>query len=264
MIVGRSGRKRGRMFQRNDLLVGQIALQWGLITPEQLQQALTLQAGQARRRFIGEVLVDCGYLAKEQLARLVEEQQRRMQAYAAYAEARKEDLLFGRLLVRGGHVVQERVSEALGAQQDLAERGIRKRLGELLVEAGHIPFDRVLETLHLQGKTLMTCRPCGAQYNVVYTVAEGMTCRKCGRPLEPGGGSAAADETSFLLPAVPPLPPRPPTVRAAAPAAPVGARPPAVTARTRARRRRRTVWGMILLVGLLALAFLLLSRSAAW
>ncbi len=256
------------MYQRNDLLVGQIALQWGLIKPDQLQQCLTLQAGQPRRRPIGALMVDGGFLREEQLVRLIEEQRRRMKAYAAFAEVRKEDLLFGKLLVKEGRTSLERVNEALGAQQDLTERGRKKRLGELLVDAGHIQPEAVVQTLRLQGKTIMACRLCHSQYNVVITVAEGMTCRRCGRPLENVAGSVSADETSFLLPSVTPLPPRPPTVRAqvppVSPEAPVPAPAAPVTARTRARRKRRAAWLVVLIVGLLVLAFLLLTRSAAW
>jgi len=259
------------MFQRNDLLIGQIALQWGLIKQEQLQQCLTLQAGQSRRRPVGALMVDTGFIREEQLVRIIEEQRRRMKAYAAYREARKEEFLFGKLLVKGGLASLERVNEALGAQQDLTERGTKKRLGELLIDAGHITPENVHQTLRLQGKTIMVCRLCRSQYNVVLTVAEGMTCRRCGRPLEQASDSVTADETSFLLPSVvPPLPVRPPTVRMPPPPAPAEAPLPVpvpaapVTARTRARRRRRTTGLLVLIVALVVLAFLLLTRSAAW
>lgn len=260
------------MYQRNDLLLGQIALQWGLVKSNQLKECLTLQAGQPRRRPIGALLVDSDFISEEQLVRLIEEQRRRMKAYSAYAAARKEDLLFGKLLVKEGHASQQHVNEALGAQQDIGERGRKKRLGEILVDAGHITPETVCRTLRLQGKTLMTCRLCHSQYNVVITVAEGMTCRRCGRPLENAAGSITADETSFLLPSLPPLPPRPPTVRAAVTPAPQPAAPPAPAQPPLAEtlppvptgRRRPASRLLFLLLILMVLAFLFLVRSAAW
>lgn len=205
---GNTGDRKGGMYQRNDLLLGQIALQWGFITPEQLQQCLTLQAGQEKRRPIGVLLVGAGSISEERLVRLIEEQRRRMKECASYAAARKEDLLFGKLLVKGRQTSPDRVNQALAVRQGLSERGTKRRLGELLVEAGHIEPGTVVQTLRLQGEKLMCCRLCHSQYNVILAVAEGMTCRRCGRPLEEASGSVTADETSFLLPVVPTLPPR--------------------------------------------------------
>jgi hypothetical protein len=114
-------------------------------------------------------------------------------------------------------VKQEHVNEALRAQQDLADRGVRKRLGELLVEAGHLSADAVPDVLKAQGKVLMACTFCGAHFNVLITIADGYPCRKCGMPLDQKTGIdvVSADETAYLLPAVDPRPraPSPDTVR---------------------------------------------------
>ncbi|HXX94440.1 MAG TPA: hypothetical protein VEN81_12460, partial [Planctomycetota bacterium] len=189
---------------RNSLLLGQIALELKLITPEKLKQCLDLQAGQVNPRPIGALLVEEGFLTPEALATAVEEQSRRLADTAPFASAPKAAVSFGRLLVQGGHATQEHVNEALRAQQDLAERGDRKRLGEILVESGRIPFETVPAILKQQGKVLMSCTFCGTHLNVIQAIAQGYPCRRCGMPLEEKAVSVSAEDTAYLLPPVDP------------------------------------------------------------
>jgi uncharacterized protein (DUF433 family) len=52
-------------------LFGELALQKGYLTPEQLSAALEVQDREAREqqayRFIGEILVDLGYMSEKQV-----------------------------------------------------------------------------------------------------------------------------------------------------------------------------------------------------
>lgn len=189
---------------RNNLLIGQIALDLRLVTKEQLQQSLDLQSGQSIPKPIGALLVQAGFMTEEQLQAVVAEQRRRLADSAPYAPAKREEISFGRLLVQGGHVSQERVNEALRAQQDLADRKIRKRLGELLVESGHLKFETVPVLLRLQGKVLMSCTFCGTHINVIQAISENYPCRRCGMPLQEKAASVSAEDTAYLLPPVDP------------------------------------------------------------
>jgi len=205
------------MGARNRLLVGQIALELGFVTREQLQECIDLQAGQVQPKPLGTLLVETGMLSSERLAAVMGEQKRRLDESLPYAPTQVGAIAFGRLIVERGLVKQEHVNEALRAQQDLADRGVRKRLGELLVEAGHLSAEAVPDVLKAQGKVLMACTFCGAHFNVLITIAEGYPCRKCGMPLDQKTGIdvVSADETAYLLPAVDPRPraPSPDTVR---------------------------------------------------
>ena len=167
----------------NRLLVGQIAIELGFVTREQLQECIDLQAGQVQPKPIGTLLLESGFLTTEKLTAILDEQKRRLQESLPYAPAQRGAVAFGHLLIERGLVKQEHVNEALRAQLDLAERSVRKRLGELLVEAGHLTPEAVPEVLKAQGKVLMACTFCGAHYNVLITIAEGYPCRKCGMPL---------------------------------------------------------------------------------
>jgi hypothetical protein len=210
------------MGAHNRLLVGQIAVELGFVTREQVQECIDLQAGQVQPKPIGTLLVENGVLSPDRLTAVLDEQKRRLQESLPYAPTQRGAVAFGHLIVERGLVKQEHVNEALRAQQDLADRGVRKRLGELLVEAGHLSADAVPDVLKAQGKVLMACTFCGAHYNVLITIAEGYPCRKCGMPLDRKTGIVSADETAYLLPAVDPRPRTADTGRAAVepPAAP--------------------------------------------
>ena len=213
----------------NSLLVGQIALELNLLTKEKLQQALDLQSSHPAPRPIGTVLVESGLLTQAQFQAVIVEQARRLRESVPFAPGAKSEMAFGRLLVKGGHVTEDHVNEALRAQQDFAERGQRKRLGELLVEAERLKPEVVLAVLAQQGKALRACTFCGAHFNVLAAVADRFPCRKCGMAMAETTASLSAEDTAYLLPAVnlppmevrPPEPPPPPPAPAAPPLPPV-------------------------------------------
>ncbi len=187
----------------NRLLIGQIALERGFITAARLREALDLQAGQPLPKPLGTILVESRFITTAQLLEAVDEQVRRLKEGLAYVDAEKRELAFGRLLVRYGHVPEMRVNEALNVQQDLAERGIRKRLGQILVEAGHLRPAVVLELLAIQGKVLMSCTFCGTHQNVLKSISDKAACPKCGMPMQSYSVEVAAQpDTAYLLPHV--------------------------------------------------------------
>lgn len=246
------------MGARNRLLIGQIALELKLLSREQLQECIDLQAGQVQPKPIGTLLVETGFLTPEQLAAVMAEQQRRLQESLPYAPTQRGAVAFGRLIVDHGLTTQDNVNAALRAQQDLADRGIRKRLGELLVEAGHLQADAVPELLKSQGKVLMACTFCGAHLNVLITISEGYPCRKCGMPLDQKTGIVSADDTAYLLPAVDPRPRMPGDSQKVGivSAPPPPPRTPSPNADFLARVVR-----VLIVIGVLALALYLLSRD---
>ena len=135
---------------RNELLIGQIALERKWITKKQLDAVLDVQASGAKEP-IGALLVTGKLLTEEQLSDLIDEQRRRMDQPAIYSWVRREDVLFGKMLVRSERASERAVHEGLRAQQDLAERGVVKRLGEILIDCGAATRDDVERTLRDQG-----------------------------------------------------------------------------------------------------------------
>ena len=249
------------MATRNRLLIGQIALDLQFLTREQLQECIDLQAGQVQAKPIGTILLENRFLSATQLAAVLAEQQRRLNESLPYAPKERGAVAFGRLIIERGLVTPEHVNQALRAQQDLAERGIRKRLGELLVEAGHLEADAVPEVLKSQGKTLMACTFCGAHLNVLTDISPGYPCRKCGMPLDEKTGIVSADDTAYLLPVRDPRPPSGDTPRQpVAQAAPEPAPDAAGASPMRADLLRR-VAQILTILAVLTLLLWLLSKN---
>ncbi len=214
------------MAARNRLLIGQIAIDLQLVTRDQLQECVDFQAGQVHPKPIGALLIEYGFLTEAQLGTVIEEQNKRLQETLPHAPVTAGSVAFGRRVVGAGLVTQEHVNEALRAQQDLADRGIRRRLGELLVEAGHLKPEAVPGLLKGQGKTLMACTFCGSHYNVITSIAEGYPCRQCGMPMNETLGTISAIDTAYLLPAIGSRSQPEPAIKAAAPVAAVPAPAP--------------------------------------
>jgi len=246
---------------RNRLLIGQIALDLQLVTKEQLQQCVDFQAGQLQPKPIGVLLVQHGFLNAEQLAKVLEEQERRLKEPLPHSPAEVGAVAFGRLLVERGLAKQEHVNEALRAQQDLVERGIRRRLGELLVESGHLKAEAVPGLLKAQGKTLMACTFCGSHYNVLTSIAEGYPCRQCGMAMNETLGTISALDTAYLLPAIDLRPrpdaPRPSSSPAAAAIVAAPQHPPVLSPEL-----LRRLLQVILVIGVLGLLLYYLSRNS--
>jgi hypothetical protein len=254
------------MKSRNSLLIGQIALELGLLAPDQLQQCVDLQAGQVQPRPIGALLLENRFLTQAQLDEIILEQRRRLEQESPHTPSQKGSVAFGSLAVRHGCVKVEHLNEALRAQQDLADRGQRKRLGELLVGAGHLAAEVVPGLLKMQGKTLLACTFCGSHYNVLSSIAEGYPCRKCGMPLGEKIVTLSALETAYLLPAKDPRPQQtresgsPPSPAPAASKA--AASIPSLDAATRRALLLRLLQ-ILTFIGILMLALWLFSKSSA-
>lgn len=53
--------------RRTKIKLDELLLQKGLINPEQLQEALSLQQSKARDKLLGQILIELGYVNKEEL-----------------------------------------------------------------------------------------------------------------------------------------------------------------------------------------------------
>lgn len=188
---------------RNELLLGQIALDWGLVSPDQLNAILDEQSKLKAPKPVGVLLVARGLLTDEQLVKIIDEQRRRMGKPPDYGGVRREDSLFGRLVVKLGYATEEQVNECLRAQQDLAEAGVTKRLGEIMMDCGRLGAEAILQIVEAQGKKIMVCPGCLARYNVSgWEPHRKFPCKQCGQALELELGTIHVDDSFWSLPAI--------------------------------------------------------------
>jgi len=190
-----------------DGLVGKIALQKGYITPEQLkdclaQQAILQKAGQ--RRPLGVILVSRGLLRDEDLLDLLEEQKRYLSERANYSQVKREDFLFGQILVKRGELTPEQLNAALQRQAEAAGTGALPvpRIGEILLDMGVSDNKAVRETLKIQYKAIYDCPGCGLKFNLLNARPDKKyRCKKCGELLVamPTETGVQADQSAYGL-----------------------------------------------------------------
>lgn len=96
--------------------LGTILLQWGKISPEQLDRAL--EQAHATGQRLGEVLVDQGLLSEADVAQAVQSQSRKL----------------GTILVNAGLLTRDQLERAL-----VIAEASRQRLGEALINMGLLP-----------------------------------------------------------------------------------------------------------------------------
>ena len=113
------------------LRLGDLLLQEGFLTPEQLAQALAVQKTQPVPLPLGEVCVELTFVSRSDLKRLL--------------RAHHKRIYLGELLANLGLVTDAQVQEALQVQKTE-----RKKLGQVLVEKGWITEANLINTLSLQ------------------------------------------------------------------------------------------------------------------
>jgi hypothetical protein len=162
--------------QGNPFLIGQIALQEGLVSPERLEECVRLQSSEARG--LGEILVSKGYLTRPQLAQLFEIQKRQFDLVEADPS---RGGLFGQIALRLGYITRERLNECLREQQALARGGSSLLLGQLLLKKQYLTPDRFLEILRRQKKDVTRCPGCDRFYDVKDRPSGAkFVCAQCG------------------------------------------------------------------------------------
>jgi predicted RNA-binding Zn-ribbon protein involved in translation (DUF1610 family) len=200
-----------------DLLLGQLAIEKGLITQSQLSEIMREQQDGTKvdpnatvntsgnnkgGRPLGTLLLAKGMIREQDLVALLEEQSRRLESVKNVQKMQKVEYLFGQLLVKYNLATMLQINKCLEIQLKMAEKGVTPipRLGELLVEHGFVDKKTVADVLKMQDKDVLFCTGCGRQYNVV-GLEEGKAykCKECGGVMLKRAllESLKADETAF-------------------------------------------------------------------
>src|SRR5262245_13311269 len=111
----------GRVISKRDALLGRLAIEKGLITQAQLEDALREQ--ERSPHTLGEILVKRGSVKDVELQPLLAEHERRVAALDEFQDMQKVEYLFGQILVRQSYATQLQVNKCLEIQQKMAEKG---------------------------------------------------------------------------------------------------------------------------------------------
>lgn len=150
------------MARSNAHLVGQIAVQEGLLSPEKLEECLRLQESEDPSRTLGTILVDKGFLTPAQLEAVVKIQKRRFDTLSTNPSTGG---LFGQIALMSHFVNHEQLYECLREQQAAASDVSSLRLGQILLRKNYLTIDQFLEVLRRQKKEVVKCPVCDTFYS---------------------------------------------------------------------------------------------------
>jgi hypothetical protein len=146
------------MPSRSDLLVGQIAIDKGFISREQLDECLRLQEQNPTWKQVGMILLDKKFLTEEELEIALEIQRKNLERSVDNTDLKLKDLLFGRLVVARRLATQSQVNECLREQEQIERMGIFLRLGEMMVKKGYISEANMKKIVDYQNRKLSDFR----------------------------------------------------------------------------------------------------------
>ncbi|MHC4606371.1 MAG: hypothetical protein ACYTAF_05505, partial [Planctomycetota bacterium] len=159
-----------------------IALQLRLISKQQLDECVRIQSAGTPKIPLGEILLQRGYLSRDQVSHVLDIQQKNLLALDPLQKKKREDVLFGRIVVRQKLATADQVNECLRAQ---ASHRDAKSLGEVMVEQGYISQEQVKHILAHQLKKIMRCSSCDLNFTVVSsTGGKNARCPRCKGALE--------------------------------------------------------------------------------
>ncbi len=185
------------MASADEILLGKIALQFNLVTGEDLAACVQEQERSAPPKPLGMILVAKGLVTPAQLQRCLDQQKKNLSQVDPVTQKRKDSILFGKIAVHEGFSTVEEVNECLRTQASSADKGEEKFLGEIMVDQGFLTDRQVKRILGMQQKKLLACPKCNLTYNVV-TLSDRkvIKCPKCATNLvEPRkSASVRADE----------------------------------------------------------------------
>jgi len=184
-----------------DTLFGKIALEQGFLSEAQLRECLELQAYMDPPvPPLGVLLMRMGYIDDAKLRQIIEVQRKRLHDFEQSLRARREDNLFGKVVIRMGLAREEQVRACLEVQDSLPPGQI-KRLGDILVQKGVLTPEEIQRVLDFQAGLILYCPGCDREYNMVlFNAGAKIACYQCGARIR------VPDFSRDAMP--PPLPPK--------------------------------------------------------
>jgi len=169
--------------KKADQLFGQIAMRLGIVTREQLNEALELQRYAQGHKALGVILIELKWVQPKDLERIVDAQKAMLAEAAGRQKAVREDNLFGKVAIRLALCTEEQLAECLSLQEQLPKDRFM-RLGDILVIKGYLSVEQVKKVTDTQKGLILYCGQCDTQYNVVmFKPGASLQCYRCGSPL---------------------------------------------------------------------------------
>jgi len=171
------------MMTKADILFGKIAVKAAIVTEAQIDECIRVQEEMEQRKPLGMILLDRGHITEEQLQKIIDIQKSNLQEKAIHSRTKRDDGMFGRVVLKLGFATEEQVHDAVRIQAKI-EEDIFLRLGEIMVKKGYMTNEQVQEVLEYQKTKIVVCPDCHTQFNVImFTEGSELSCYKCGAKL---------------------------------------------------------------------------------
>jgi hypothetical protein len=152
----------------------------GILTPEQLDGALKVQAAMSPPPPLGLVLMDLRLVNRADLELILDSQRKMADRQRGKGKSNREDNLFGKVAVRLGYCTPDQLAHCLEFQKS-ADPESAPRLGELMVHRGLIGPAQVRRVVEVQSGMAVPCPSCSTLYNtVMFMPGSTIPCYKCG------------------------------------------------------------------------------------
>lgn len=178
----------------DDTPIGQLAVEVGFLTPEELEECVAYQRSLPDHRALGRILLERGKLGELQLSFLLSVKRRNIKELEDYTRHKSDDLALADLLRNQQKLPREILLECLRRQAAVEREGGHIRLAALLFERQVADREGLQEFLDRQGWDMVVCAGCGALVKPVGPRAL-QVCDECGVPVQgaPASKSRGAD-----------------------------------------------------------------------
>jgi len=175
------------MSKFDENLFSRIALLNNYVSKRQLDECLEIRSGCASKEHIGNLLLERGYLTRDQFNRIVEIRNRKVRKLLRSQEDSLEsDREFGRLVLQERLIDLDGLEEAVLEQKRLRRLNMQFSLVEVLVSRQQVEVETVKRMFSILGRSMLRCLLCDVQYQIVdFDKEDEYKCPKCGAKLEP-------------------------------------------------------------------------------
>lgn len=152
--------------------LGNILVELGFITEDQLHQCVKDQEAMLKPPLLGDLLVTRGIITRESLDRALAIQKERL-------SANPDAVLFGQLALERKMIDQRKLGECIRDQIRSNRHGVRVHIGQVMLSKGYISPEQFLDLVNGQKKELRRCVSCEL-YLVVDPASPMENCKSCG------------------------------------------------------------------------------------
>jgi DNA-directed RNA polymerase subunit RPC12/RpoP len=164
------------MLDTRGLVIGELAVRDKLITRDQLDDVVAVQAKSGFSQPLGSLMLEHKLLTKAQLDSLLKRQKEALQEYE---KALSVSGLFGRIAIEVGLITEKQLNEAIRRQLALDFEGKHTKIGQILLSMKAIRPSGFWEIIRAQGS--FKCIDCGHVLEEPRFEKTAIHCEKCGK-----------------------------------------------------------------------------------